>query len=214
MFKSVIFDFDGVIADTMHDNFLAWEKTFLHYGVQINQLDYFLLEGAGRNEVGKYFIQKYKLKQHDLLEIVKLKETNYLLNNHFKIYSYVLDILEFLTSKNVALGLVTGASKDRIFNSLNNKLLSYFKTIITSDEVEFGKPNPEPYLKAIQNIQLLPENCLIIENAQLGIQSAKSAGCKCWAITTTLPKQHLTLADLILNNHQDVFTNIKKIYEN
>ena len=61
MFKAVIFDFDGVIADPMNDNFAAWNKAFSVYNVQLNPLDYFLLEGMGRFQVAGFLIKKYGL---------------------------------------------------------------------------------------------------------------------------------------------------------
>ena len=61
MFKAVIFDFDGVIADTMNDNFKAWEYAFLKYNVRIEKLAYFLLEGMGPKSIANHFININKI---------------------------------------------------------------------------------------------------------------------------------------------------------
>jgi beta-phosphoglucomutase len=205
MLEAVIFDFDGVVADTMGDNFRAWEKVFLEYGVKIRDVDYFLLEGMGRYEIAHFFVKKYNLDEQLVETMVQKKERYYKLDNHFRIYSEVPEILKLLNSKRIKVGLVTGASRDRIETTLTGDVRKYFNFIITSDEVKNGKPHPEPYLKAIQKLQCKPSSTIVIENAKLGIQSAKAAGCTCIAVQTTLGKEYLTEADEVFSNHHEIF---------
>lgn len=214
--EAVIFDFDGVIADTMHDNFRAWHKVFLEYGVEISSLDYFLLEGMGRYEIAGFFTEQHRLDKGLEEELVRKKEAYYKLDNHFRIYSQVPSILDFLKKRDLKIGLVTGASRDRIETTLAGDLRRYFDIIITSDEVTNGKPHPEPYMKALNKLQVSAENTIVVENAKLGIRSAKGAGCTCLAVETTLGKEYLTEADQIFSNHQDIlnhFINEYSAYE-
>ena len=84
------------------------------------------------------------------------------------------------------------------------KIQSYFDTIVTGDLVKKGKPHPESFLKAAKSLNLKPFQCLVIENAPLGIKSAKAAGMYCLAITTSLPKAYLKEANTVVNSLRDV----------
>ena len=59
-FKAVLFDFDGVLADTMEDNFKAWKKAFENFGINIKREDYFYLEGYKLINVARIILQRYK----------------------------------------------------------------------------------------------------------------------------------------------------------
>ena len=89
--------------------------------------------------------------------------------------------------------------------------LNKFDVIISGDDTEKGKPNPEPYLAAMQKLNILPIESLVIENAPLGIQSAKTAGAYCIAITTTLGREYLKEADEVVKNHRELFVRLIKI---
>lgn len=206
--EAVIFDFDGVIADTMQDNFKAWEKAFSDYGAKIQAIDYFLMEGMGRYEIAEAFIEKTRLDKTLVNTLVQKKEDNYKCDNNFTIYKEIPLLLQLLQKHQIKIGLVTGASRDRIEHTLGEELKKYFSVIVTSDEVINCKPHPEPYLKAIEKIKCDPKNTIVIENAKLGIMSAKKAGCICYALQTTLGKEYLTDADIIFESHNHLLNYI------
>jgi beta-phosphoglucomutase-like phosphatase (HAD superfamily) len=70
--------------------------------------------------------------------------------------------------------------------------------------VNNGKPDPEPYLKAVNELNVDKESCLVIENAPAGITSAKSAGLTCFAVQTSLPEEYLKSADKIFRSIDDL----------
>ncbi len=81
---------------------------------------------------------------------------------------------------------------------------------MTADDVKKGKPDPEPYLKALHHLGSKPESSVVIENAPMGIRSAKSAGLTCYAIETSLSGEYLHEADLVFHNHQALFAFLMK----
>lgn len=85
------------------------------------------------------------------------------------------------------------------------KVREYFDVIVAGDEVANGKPDPEIYTKAVTKLELKPEECLVLEDADNGIQAAKAAGCKVIAIKNpyTAPQTH-TGADLVLDSLNDI----------
>ena len=97
--------------------------------------------------------------------------------------------------------------------SKKNILSSIFSAIITSDDVSFGKPNPEPYIKALNKLNLSSHQCIVIENAPLGIEAAKSAGITCFALETTLDRSYLTNADETFDSHLSLLNKINDLFE-
>ena len=87
---------------------------------------------------------------------------------------------------------------DLLLNSLSIK--HYFDIIISAGEVENGKPSPDVFLIVANKLHLKPENCVVIEDAPVGIQAANRAGMKCIALTTTHDKKELTNADLVIED--------------
>lgn len=211
MYKAVIFDFDGVVADTMKDNCKAWQMALQTLGVEIETIEYYLLEGMGRFQIANYFIKQYNLQPELYLKLAESKEYFYNQNSNFKLFPEILEILKFIKQSNVKLGLVTGASKNRINTYLNEEFLNLFDVIITADDVKDSKPNPEPYEKAVRYLEIKASDVIVVENAKLGIQSAKAAGCYCLAIETTLPSNYLMQANEIFSNHNNLFKKLKTL---
>lgn len=115
------------------------------------------------------------------------------------IFKEAQDFLRGLKKEGYILGLVTGTTQAGVAEILPKSLKTLFDCIVTGDQVKKGKPDPEPYLKAAGIIGLNPKQCLVIENAPLGVESAKRAGMFCIAITTSLPKEYLKKADLVVD---------------
>jgi beta-phosphoglucomutase-like phosphatase (HAD superfamily) len=73
---------------------------------------------------------------------------------------------------------------------------------VNSSHITKGKPDPEIYLKAASILNVPPKNCLVFEDAVVGIKSAKAAGMKVIAIATTQPKEELSIADMIIDDYE------------
>ncbi len=205
-FKAVLFDFDGTLADTMEDNFFAWKESFLRHDVNIAREDYFPLEGLTLLEIAERICKKYSINPKISNEIVKFKNELYIKNHKFKFYPWVEELIKNL-KKNKFLALVSASPKEKLKKTVPKYFLNSFDAIISGDDIKYGKPNPEPYLKAIEALSVDPKSCIAIENAPLGIQSAKAAGVYCIAIPNTLPKKALKSADRIVDN----LKNLEKI---
>jgi beta-phosphoglucomutase len=108
------------------------------------------------------------------------------------------------------MAVVTGGYRDRVTKIVNEYFVGYFSAIVTSDDVKNTKPFPEPYLKGATLLGCRPAECLVIENAPMGVEAAKKAGMKVVAITTTMTRNHLDKADVIVDSFAEIETYLKK----
>lgn len=209
--KAVLFDYDGVLADTMEDNFIAWAYAFRQYDITIWREDYFLLEGMTPKAIAEQLGKRFGLVQVQYLSIPELKANYYREHNNFHLYEGVTDTLKALRARNIRLALVSGAAEDRIRQMTPADVLNFFTVILSADHVTQPKPHPEPYLKGLKLLGVARDEAIVVENAPLGVQSAKAAGIYCIALLTTLESGALKLADHACRDMYELREYFKKI---
>jgi len=195
---AVIFDFDGVIANTMPDNYRAWSRAFAAQGVALNEREYFLLEGMNVREVAETLLKKKGGPPALAQAIADQKEAHYLAGHDFAFFPGVGEVLDRLTAR-FKLGLVSGAGLQRLRATVGSDFLDRFEAVIWAERVRHSKPHPEPYLTASEMLGAAPSRCLVVENAPLGVESAKNAGMDCIAVCSTLAPEDLNRADVIID---------------
>jgi beta-phosphoglucomutase len=109
-----------------------------------------------------------------------------------------------LKDRQYKLALVTGTRLEVVNKVLQMGLENIFKVIVTGEMVNKGKPNPEPYMNAVDELNARKEDCIVIENAPAGITSAKGAGLTCFAVQTSLSEEYLQDADKIFQDIDEV----------
>lgn len=204
-FQGVLFDYDGTLVQSMQDNFLAWKRALRTYGVEIGEEDYFPFEGIAIENL----VDNFKRKRPDLdipaYELIQKKEALFCEIHRFFVYPGVEESLCWLKENHIPRGVVTSARMDRLKRTAPKEFLEQFDAIISGEFSQRGKPFPDPYLVGAQSLGLRPEHCVVIENAPLGIQSAKSAGCYCVALGATVDKKHLIHSDLMFSSMWEFF---------
>jgi beta-phosphoglucomutase len=120
-----------------------------------------------------------------------------------------MDLLAHLQALGVPLAFVTGTSREETNKVLPAEILAFFSASVCGDEVMHGKPNPEPYMKAMSLLKVPSRECLVIENAPYGIQSAKAAGASVWAVRSYLSDEHLGKADRLFDSIEDILKVLK-----
>lgn len=210
--KAILFDFDGVLGDTMEDNYLAWKRTCEDYGATLTREEYFPFEGMPLKKIAQTIIEKNGLKEISLESIVAKKEAYYKKDHHFSFYKGVPEFIDTLKRNGIKIAVVSAALRPRLFSSVPPDFLSRFDAIITGESVERGKPYPDPYLAAMKELAVSADECIIVENAPLGITSAKAAKAYCIAIASTMDKSYLSEADQIIEKFSDL-SSINKILQ-
>ena len=200
---AVIFDFDGVIGKTMEDNYRAWDAAFRNIGIAIDRELYFATEGMNTKSVARMFLAQHGANSSLQDGVVNAKERYYQKNNRFEFYPGIIELLQKF-SQRLRIGLVSGAGFDRLKMTVPSNVLKLFSAIVTGDHLQHSKPHPEPYQKAVEIIGCEQSRCVAIENAPYGIKSAKNAGLYCIAICSTLTREYLSEADLIVNSAVDI----------
>jgi beta-phosphoglucomutase len=208
---AILFDMDGVIVDSMRFHAAAWKQVLGEYGVAVNDIEVYLREGmSGRQSVEDIFFEHGQpFPDERVFQGLIAKKHILFESNHILLFPCVEAILSLIKSKNILTGLVTGSLKRSVDHLLNPGVLSQFNVVITAEDVSNGKPDPEPYVRAIEKLGVKPELSLIIENAPMGIRSAKSAGSTCYALETTLPDRYLKEADKIVRDHRSLYELLK-----
>jgi HAD superfamily hydrolase (TIGR01509 family) len=184
----------------------AWKRVMARHGIEIEPLEILLAEGATTMEVAAELFHRHNkpASPDQVQEIVLEKRDEYLANNATQLNDGILEVLEYLKYNRYRLGLVTGSIRSQVEPVLGPEICSWFDCIITAEDVECGKPDPEPYLRAMQKLHVAPSECLVIENAPLGIRAGKSAGAAVVAITTTLAPYNLREADVVVHDFEEL----------
>lgn len=206
MIRAVLFDLDGVIADTLHYHFLAWEKMFSEIGGSVSEESVLLHEGRASREILPLFLEEAGVDlapehHHDFIE---RKREYYRTIVEIRHFPGAFEVVGELRARGFRTALVTASATKNMEASLDTRQRSLFDVIVTGDEVRSAKPHPEPYLTAASHLGVAPEECVVIENAPLGIESAKNAGMRCIAVETTLGREYLEQADAIVHDLREL----------
>lgn len=210
--NSILFDMDGIIVDSMPFHAEAWQTVLNDCGLSVSREEIYRREGmTGLDSIKDIFKEhNAPIPDNRLLEEMQKKKHRLFENNKIEVFSEVPEILMFLKEKKFKLALVTGSILRSIDYVLPSGLRSFFDVIISADVVDNGKPHPEPYLKAVDQLNTSISSSIVVENAPMGIESAKNAGIYCCAIETTLGKDHLGCADYIFQTHEEFKKYLKK----
>ncbi|MBR9706728.1 HAD family phosphatase [Candidatus Pacearchaeota archaeon] len=213
--KGILFDLDGVIVDTMHDHFVAWKAAFKDYGADIDKTEYYKLEGRRIIQIAEILAEKYGIPKTEAEKIHDLKLKYAATGKRAKFYEGVKELVSNLKTKGIKIGIVTASVKGFLEEKVDKEFLDKFDVILTGDMYEKGKPDPDPYIQGRLALGLEEEECIVIENAPLGVKAAKAANMYCIAIESTLDKSYLGEADVILEKFGDLKTTdkIKKVLE-
>ena len=196
--KAVFFDQDGVLYNSMPYHAEAWAWAMTKHGLPYTAEECYRNEG--RTSVGviqEHYSRMYgKDAPQQLIEDIYKDKTAYFnqMTGGFPgTIPGVSDVLRFLHEHGVQCWVVTGSGQHNLIDALNDIFDHVFTGIISSFDVQHGKPDPEPYLKAWERSGFRKEECMVVENAPLGVRAAKAAGLFACAVNTgPLPDSDLT----------------------
>ncbi len=214
MMKAVIYDVDGTMVDSEPAHVASWEKALQLYTHSLEDLsEAFRSTMAGKKPVAIAQGMVEELQLPINAEVLLKNKTDifmHTIKTALKEMPGVSESVKRFHHNGYKLGIGTSLTKDYIdivLDTLNLK--NYFDVIVTGDEIKNGKPHPDTYLIVAEKLGLKPEECVVIEDAKTGIQSAKAAGCYCIAIEnpnalkqdTSQADRKITTLDEITNTY-------------
>lgn len=180
MIKAILWDNDGVLVDTEHLYFLVTQQILATVGVTLTQemyIDLFLIQGKGAWNLA----EAKGITPVHIIELRNQRNAEYikLLCSQARIIEGVEDVLNTLYGKYL-MGVVTSSRREH-FELIHRStgLMKYFAFALTGEDYSKFKPDPEPYLIAVQKTGFEKEECIAIEDSERGLASATAAGLKC-----------------------------------
>ena len=210
--KAIIFDMDGVIVDSEPLHFKLEEDLLEELGGHLSNDEHEKFVGTTDFHMWSIFKKQFNLRP-SVDEMVDMKRKRFVDNiDKIKLIPNFIDFIDLVYSEGYKLALASSNNKKsiaevvRIFN-----LEKYFEYIISGEEVEKGKPDPEIFLKAANKLNVDPEDCLVIEDARNGVIAAKSANMKCIGLKSKgSGKQDLSQADLVIEDFKELDIEVVK----
>jgi beta-phosphoglucomutase len=209
--RAVFFDFDGTLIDSMPAHVSAWSEILRDIGIDLEDKYFETHEGEKAEDTIDSLLREngkqMTLEERD--QLIERKRTLYRSRSPKGLIPEARDLVDALLRRGIYCDIVTGSIRQNMTAVLSDEEFSLFRNIVTPAEYHYGKPDPDPYLTALKMSGLKPESCLVLENAPLGIRSARVAGLYTIAITTTLPPYMLSDADRVISSFPEFLDSIK-----
>ena len=186
--KAVLFDMDGVLYDSMPNHAHAWAKVMQLYGLSMTEEEAYMHEGRTGDDTINIISKREKkeVPPEDRQRIYQEKTDIFSSLPAVSPLKRSAELLKKVTESGLFAMLVTGSGQPSLLDRLNSDFPGIFvrEKIVTSFDVKKGKPNPEPYLTALEKGALKPDEAIVVENAPLGVEAARAAGLFVIAVNT------------------------------
>jgi beta-phosphoglucomutase len=210
MIEAIVFDFDGVLADSEPLHFRALREMMATLGLTLTAEHYYSAY-VGYDDEGVFGLieqeQGWTFGERQVAALIEQKTAIFqdLVASADVLFPGAIECLDRLGAR-YPLGIASGALKHEIQQILRRHALEdRFRFIVASGDTPRGKPAPDPYARAAELHGLPPAACLAIEDSRWGIEAAKAAGLTCVGITTTYDAGSLPGADAVIHS-LDEFT--------
>ena len=203
--KAVIWDMDGVIADTASYHLQAWQEVFQKRGVNFTEEDFRHIFGQRNDTIIKKTLGE-QMPQSEIDAIAREKEATFrkVAGQNIKPLPGAIELIKSLQEHGFGMALASSAPMENIRLVIQGLGISNcFHSTVTGRDVTEGKPSPQGFLLAAQKLGAEPENCIVIEDAVVGVTAAKRAGMRCLAITNTHPRASLMKPTLSLTHWRE-----------
>lgn len=185
MFEAVIFDWDGTLADTLDAIVFSFQQALKEIGCTVSDEYLERQIGIGARNMFRNALRSAGIPYGEEV-IDKLMEKKHRLHVQFadriRLFDGVTDLMDSLRSI-LKIGLATMSSRGVIDRMLDEKgMTGYFDYVVSADDVQQPKPDPEVFLRCSRELKCQPEKCVVVEDSIFGVIAAKKAGIKCIAI--------------------------------
>lgn len=209
--KAVIFDMDGVIIDSeplwrrvMIDNFTS-------LGIPFDDESCRKTTGLRFDEVAAYWFELYHIQKNTIPEFSKkvINDLCYLISEEGKLMPGVLQFIEYIKHRGIKIGLGTSSNQQLMNHVLKTLSISqYFDALSSAENMKYGKPHPQVFLTCAERLNVLPHDCLVVEDSVNGLIAGKAAQMKVLVIPDKESKHKIAfeIADYKLESLEDFTT--------
>lgn len=188
-FRAALIDMDGTLYDSMGHHTLAWHRMMLDLGIATDRDRFYLFEGMTGKATINLLFREYLHRDATDAEVAEHYHRKTVYFNEMspvKPMSEAAQLLSALKASGITCVLVTGSGQRSLIDRLQRDFPGIFSPdmIITAADVEHGKPDPEPYLKAMERAGVSPSQAIVIENAPLGVRAGARSGAFTIGLTT------------------------------
>lgn len=207
--KAVLFDFDGVIVDSLRLDFEVRKSVFAEYGVNFSVRDFvdFYVSPSSSTAAQTALFLESKGSHANVSEVkAKRKELFEKSIGKLTLVPGFLVLARMLKKRGLRLAVVSANNRSTIKLAMSRHGLNdFFDFIIGVEDCPIIKPSPAPYLLAVEKLGLPASQVLVFEDSDKGVQSAKSAGCKCIALLNDFTKSgDFSKADLVAKSLREI----------
>ncbi len=205
--RAVIFDMDGVLADSEPLINAAAIAMFKEKGLVVQPEDFLPFVGAGEERYIGGVAEKYHFK----LDLSAAKQRTYeiyldLVPSQLSAFPGVTNLVTRCRKAGLRVAVASSADEIKVVANLKKIGLPVesWDAVVTGEQVKYKKPAPDIFLSAAQQLGVPPTQCVVVEDAVNGIQAAKAAGMRCVAVAQTFPGSRLQAAGIVRDKISDV----------
>lgn len=206
-FSGFIFDFDGLIVDTEMPRYIAWREEYEKHGQTLTIRDWWIAIGTGpavfdpAKELSD--LTGNKMAPDDIWKVVDAR--SYELMEEVELLPGVETFIKRTNELGMPMAVASSSSAEWVIGHLERfGLRCYFQSVVTAEDVQDVKPEPDLYLLALQNLGLSNGSVLAFEDSPNGIIAAKAAGLRCLAVPNLITREmDLQQADKIYGSFLD-----------
>lgn len=177
--RGIIFDCDGTLVDSMPIHFLAWHRTMQRYGMELPEDRFYALGGMPSHRIIELLAAEQSVSV-DAVHAAHEKEQAFLdLIHLLKPIEPVMAVARENRGRK-PIAVASGGFRRIIHHQLELiECINWFDTIVTAEDTQRHKPEPDVFLEAARRLGVVAADCIVFEDADLGVEAAKRAGMKC-----------------------------------
>jgi beta-phosphoglucomutase family hydrolase len=174
-YAALIFDCDGTLTDSMPVHYVAWNRTMNRYGIVFTEERFYQLGGMPTEKI----IERLSQEQHVPIEARKAsheKEQAFLeMLDQLRPVNDVYAVAQAFRGR-LPMAVASGGYREIILKQLYQiQCLDWFDVVVTAEDTLHHKPAPDVFLKAAERLGVPPQDCLVYEDSDLGVQAARAA---------------------------------------
>lgn len=207
---TALVDMDGVLYDSMKNHTRAWVKLMTKNGIKCTRDEFYLYEGMRGVEIIKMKFKSGKgvnVTDSEAEALYNVKSRYFHELGEPAVIPGAAAMLRAVKDAGIECILVTGSGQQSLLDRIDSDYPGIFSDKrVTAADTRFGKPNPAPYMKGMEKAGAKANQCIVVENAPLGVQAGHAAGCFTVGITTgPIPEKDLYKAgaDIVYKNMDD-----------